>query len=563
MSRSQSANSAAVIPFGISSGIAALSLCFRRAKTSAVGTGTFGLIRTACKAGRPAIGVICSPAPRILTACPAKQTGISAPKDRTSSGTGTPANCESARITAAASLEPPPSPAAFGSLLCSRIEADTPINRCAFMTRLEASVGTPAAISPSTVRDGLSDSATSMRSPISANMTRESNSWYPSALCPVTCSDRLTLAGANALTTIVGHLQRRCALFLKNLIKTHLKLSADAVRINIRRGVLQIHERQRAFPLEHSLDLAAHRPENIAKVIVDHRIDRHQFGSAFHVLNRFLITSEAIQNPSQTIDDVTAVGLCRDGALDHIQRLVQLDLLFDQRVPEVIQNLRLARIQLQCSAEIGFGLFPDTHPFIADGARVVNEPLIRLTLGVKVQRAIIGGNRLFVILKLAVQITSGHMDRGDITMGFGKLVQNLDRGIGLAGAAQTFGAAKLGGIERGIVARHLTIGFGRQIELVKTFKNFRRHQDRIDMIGIQMLGHPRIQQRICPACIRQQGTPERKEHLGQPVTRIADSSERHLLACGETILELLHLGIEIRAEHLVNQRDGIVVAFKL
>ena len=45
-----------------------------------------------------------------------------------------------------------------------------------------------------------------------------------------------------------------------------------------------------------------------------------------------------------------------DRTLDHGERFLVVLLLFEERVAEVVQNLRLVRIQFECLAEIGFGL---------------------------------------------------------------------------------------------------------------------------------------------------------------------------------------------------------------
>ncbi len=106
----------------------------------------------------------------------ATQTGTSAPSDRPwSAGRGCPVRSDSARSVAAASDDPPPMPAAAGRCFSRVIAAPvTPIARAARRTRLESSVGTPAAIGPVTVSDRSCAGATRTVSPTSAKTTSES-----------------------------------------------------------------------------------------------------------------------------------------------------------------------------------------------------------------------------------------------------------------------------------------------------------------------------------------------------------------------------------------------------
>jgi len=81
---------------------------------------------------------------------------------------------EEARRHAAASLDPPPIPAAAGRCLSRVISASAPISAAARSTRFSGSSGTPADIGPTTRRHA-APGRTVTRSPISANTTSESS----------------------------------------------------------------------------------------------------------------------------------------------------------------------------------------------------------------------------------------------------------------------------------------------------------------------------------------------------------------------------------------------------
>ena len=79
------------------------------------------------------------------------------------------------RITAAASDEPPPIPAAAGRCLSSAIVTGWSKGTAARQHRFDGSTGTPAAIGPVTCNDRLSAGVSVTRSPTSAKTTIESS----------------------------------------------------------------------------------------------------------------------------------------------------------------------------------------------------------------------------------------------------------------------------------------------------------------------------------------------------------------------------------------------------
>jgi hypothetical protein len=159
---------------GSVAGMAGLSRRMRRAKTAGVATDRPGLTSTASSAGNSAIGVTSSPIPRIRAARAIRQAGTSAPS-ASACGIGLPASRASARKTAAASLDPPPIPAAAGRCFSSVTAAVTPISAAARSTRFSGPPGTPAARGPMTRNDGAGARVTVSRSPTSAKATSESS----------------------------------------------------------------------------------------------------------------------------------------------------------------------------------------------------------------------------------------------------------------------------------------------------------------------------------------------------------------------------------------------------
>ncbi len=188
--------------------------------------------------------------------------GTSAPRDRIapSSGIGASNRAQAPRMAAAASEDPPPIPAAAGRSLVSAIWtpfSDT--NRAPRRARLLSSTGTPAPSGPSTDMVNPCPADRTNRSPTGAKATRLSNRWYPSARCPVMCSDRFTLAGAKTLIAISDRNGIR-ALFGPDNVQTDVQLAAHAVGVQIGRHIVGIDKGQGALPLEFGLNLAPDGP---------------------------------------------------------------------------------------------------------------------------------------------------------------------------------------------------------------------------------------------------------------------------------------------------------------
>ena len=84
-----------------------------------------------------------------------------------------------------------------------------------------------------------------------------------------------------------------------------------------------------ALPLEPRFALAPDHPVDVAKMVVDDRIRRQKLGRALHRFDGLVEPAEPVVNPGKRVDDVARIGPCRDGAFDHVERLVEVSALFD------------------------------------------------------------------------------------------------------------------------------------------------------------------------------------------------------------------------------------------
>lgn len=172
-----------------------------------------GTIRTIAPEGTFANGLNTSPIPVALDGRQARKNGTSAPRSTAMAWAAAadrrrPSRPGSTRMTAAASLLPPPSPApkgtTFFSHTCTRAFSPK-LSITAFAARAARLEPPPGTFSgPETKQDtearraGLHRTVTRSCSE-TANM-RLSSKWYPSSRRPVMRSVRLTLAGASTTT---------------------------------------------------------------------------------------------------------------------------------------------------------------------------------------------------------------------------------------------------------------------------------------------------------------------------------------------------------------------------
>ena len=85
--------------------------------------------------------------------------------------------------------------------------------------------------------------------------------------------------------------------------------------------------------MEFGLALAPDGPIDITQVIVQYGVHRNELYRAFHLVYGLFVAAQPVKHPTKRIDDIPGVRAGCDGALNHVQRLVQIATLFDQRIP--------------------------------------------------------------------------------------------------------------------------------------------------------------------------------------------------------------------------------------
>ena len=90
---------------------------------------------------------------------------------------------------------------------------------------------------------------------------------------------------------------------------------------------------------------------------------------------RALIITQAVQNPTETIDDIPVIRPQLNRPLDHLFRPVQMQPLINPGVAEVIENKWLFRTKLEGMQKVGLRLRPLLRAFVGNAARVKQRPM--------------------------------------------------------------------------------------------------------------------------------------------------------------------------------------------
>ena len=311
------------------------------------------------------------------------------------------------------------------------------------------------------------------------------------------------------------------------------------------------------------LALATHGPQRVPQVVVDHRVNRLKLGCAFHVNNRLFVASKPVKDPSEAVDDIAAVRAGRDRLFDHLQGFVQIDLLFDHRIAQIVQHLRLTGVQRQRVTEIRLGLFPLAQTFVRDGAGIQQEPFGPRPLCRQLKRTVIGSDGLGELVLLAQHVAQCGKDHRQIGIAARQLLQHFDRRIRLVRAAQGRGAPQFGGVKGRITGGHFLVDGDGQIVLVQFFQKLGIQQQRVHMIGAQVAGQPTIKQRIVRRCLAAQRTGQRIEHFRQPVAGRGDMGKRQGFPRLKGRDHPLKLGVQTAAKGLLQAGHRIGVAIQL
>ena len=123
-------------------------------------------------------------------------------------------------------------------------------------------------------------------------------------------------------------------------------------------------------PLEARFAFAPNRPIDIAQMVIQNGVCRHQFDCTLHDRHGFVVAAQTVIGPAKAIDNVAAIRLRFDRALDHPQRLVQFQPFVDQRITQVVQHLRLVGHEFQNTAEFRLCALPLAQTFQRDRAGV-------------------------------------------------------------------------------------------------------------------------------------------------------------------------------------------------
>ena len=93
-----------------------------------------------------------------------------------------------------------------------------------------------------------------------------------------------------------------------------------------------------------------------------------------------MIIAQSILYPSQAVDDIARLGLCRDRRLDHRQGFLQLLTAFNERIAHIIEHLELIGRQLQSTVKIAHRHLPVSQLIMSHAAHIINIPMPRLGL---------------------------------------------------------------------------------------------------------------------------------------------------------------------------------------
>src|SRR6266849_8934994 len=184
-----------------------------------------------------------------------------------------------------------------------------------------------------------------------------------------------------------------------------LFLEADIeLLFDFRQLILLGLEIPRVRPLEFGLQHAIDLPINVAKVIVDGRIDRLEFDRALEVLHRLLVIAKPVVGPAERIDDVAVIGPLVDRALDHTHALIEMDALIDPGITQIIEHVRLVRKQFERLLEVELRLRPLLGALEADAAEIVGRPVRLGRLCNQANRLSVAFGAALVLLALALDV---------------------------------------------------------------------------------------------------------------------------------------------------------------
>src|SRR5499427_2354062 len=405
------------------------------------------------------------------------------------------------RNAAAASADPPPSPAPDGSRLVSakRPSARPSIrpasSRTARNTRFSVSGPATAAIGPATLSSSGAPGQKVRRSPNDANATRLSSSWKPSARRPRIRRVRLIFAGAIAASDSIKSEAATASsavadtlLLLVGVGRVRLLLlEADLeLLFDFRQLIVLGLEVSRMGPLELCFQHAIDFPVYVTQVVVDGRVDRLEFDRALQVLHRLFVIAKPVVGPAQRVDDVAVIGPLLDRSLDHAHALVEMDALVDPRITKIVEHVRLVGKQLQRPLEIGFRLRPLLAALETDAAEVVNRPVCFCGLRDQADCLAIAIGATVILFALALDVGERNDCVQVVRLVGNQLFEMLLGVLGALHGVEIDGELDFSVALEGRGCRHALIGLNRKLGLLQRLVEIGERNLRKCVVGLKI-----------------------------------------------------------------------------
>ena len=128
-------------------------------------------------------------------------------------------------------------------------------------------------------------------------------------------------------------------------------------------------------PLELRFQRAAGPPIGVAEMVVDGGIFRLELDRTLELLHRLFVIADLVVRPAERVDDVAVVGTQSDRALDHVHSGVEVHALIDPGITEIVEDVRLLRIKLECLLQVGLGERPLLRALVANTAEIECHPV--------------------------------------------------------------------------------------------------------------------------------------------------------------------------------------------
>src|SRR6056297_93631 len=109
-------------------------------------------------------------------------------------------------------------------------------------------------------------------------------------------------------------------------------------------------------------------------MIVDNGIVGKKPHRPLHRFDGLLEAAKSVEHPGKAVDDITRFRITLRGAFDHLKGLIEALAPLHQRIAQVVENLRLFRVQNERLAVITlrFGILAEGSVTVS--ARVEDEP---------------------------------------------------------------------------------------------------------------------------------------------------------------------------------------------